>query len=177
MHYAFASRFGRSRARAMAFAFAATVMLVPANLLPVMSSNLPGEVRTDTIWSGIVALVEDGSWAIAAIVFAASILVPLLKLIGIAVLLSAARRPATPARSRALTRLYGTLDFIGRWSMLDVFLVAFLSGAVQYGALANVQPQLGILAFAAAVVLTMFATNAFDPRWLWRRTPVTGGGP
>jgi paraquat-inducible protein A len=152
--------------RVAALALAAVVMLVPANLIPVISTNLSGQVRNDTIFSGITALWKQGLWGIAAIVFTASILVPFLKLAGIAVLLFAARHRPT-RHARLLTRLYAAIDFIGRWSMLDVFLVAFLSGLVQFGSLASVAPRPGIIAFAAAVVLTMLATGAFDPRTLW----------
>lgn len=154
--------------RAAALAVAASVMLVPANVLPVLSTNTGGQPRTDTIMSGIIGLWQDGMWGIAAIVFVASILIPLLKLVGLGWLLFAARRGGTH-NSRALTRLYAALDFIGRWSMLDVFLVAFLAGAVQFGALATIEPRTGIVAFAAAVVLTVLATDAFDSRLLWSR--------
>lgn len=164
--------FGKNDRWAAAFAIAAGIMLVPANVLPVLSTELPGQARTDTIFSGIIGLCEDGSWGVAAIVFTASILVPLLKIAGVSTLLLASRHNV-PRHRRALTRLYTTLDLIGRWSMLDVFLVAFLCGAVQFGALAKVQPQPGIIAFAAAVVLTMLATEAYDPRWLWRDFTVT----
>lgn len=160
--------FGKDHRRAAACVIAAAIMLVPANVLPVLSTELPGQSRTDTIMSGILGLCDDGSWAIAIIVFAASILVPLLKIVGLALLLFAARR-GTSNHRRGLTRLYATLDFIGRWSMLDVFLVAFLCGAVQFGAFARVRPQPGAIAFAAAVVLTMLATDAFDPHALWPR--------
>ena len=163
--------FAKNHRRAAAFVTAAAFMLVPANVLPVLQTEMPGQLRTDTIFSGIVGLCEDGSWGVAAIVFTASILVPLLKIVGVVTLLIAARRP-TGQHRRALTRLYATLDFIGRWSMLDVFLVAFLSGAVQFGALAKVQPQPGAIAFAAVVVLTMLATEAFDPQSLWPRRTV-----
>lgn len=152
--------------RPAALALAAAVMLVPANVLPVLSTSTGGSARTDTIISGIVGLWNDGMWAISAIVFIASILIPLLKLVGLAWLLVAVRRRVTRHR-RSLTRLYSTLDFIGRWSMLDVFLVAFLAGAVQFGALATIEPRRGIVAFAAAVVLTILATNAFDPHLIW----------
>jgi paraquat-inducible protein A len=160
--------------RSAALALAAAVMLVPANILPVVSTNTGGQPRTDTIMSGIISLWDDGMWAISAIVFVASILIPLLKLLGLGALLLAARRGHTKS-SRRLTRLYAVLDFIGRWSMLDVFLVAFLAGAVQFGALATIEPRSGIVAFAAAVVLTVLATDAFDSRLLWarpRETPV-----
>jgi len=152
--------------RAAAFVLAAAVMLVPANMLPILSTELPGQSRTDTIFSGIVGLCDDGSWGVAGIVFTASFLVPLLKICGLIVLLLSVRhRPVRHRRS--LTRLYTVLDFIGRWSMLDVFLVGFLTGAVQFGSLAKVLPQPGAIAFAAAVVLTMLATDAFDPHALW----------
>ncbi len=155
-----------SRGRAAAFALSAAVMLIPANLLPVLSMDLPGELRTDTIFSGIVALCDQGLWPLALIVFTASFLVPVLKLGGLGWLLFATRRPVGEG-ALGLTKLYVTLDFIGRWSMLDVFLVAFLSGTVRFGALATVRPQPGIVAFAAAVVFTMLATDAFDPRAIW----------
>jgi paraquat-inducible protein A len=156
----------RSLASSAAFGLAAAVMLVPANLLPVLGTNTGYEARTDTIFSGIVGLWNEGMWIIAAIVFVASILIPILKLLGLAVLLIAATRPRV-RRRRLLTRVYTTLDFIGRWSMLDVFLVAFLAGVVKFGALATIEPRSGIIAFAAAVVLTVLATDAFNPRLLW----------
>ena len=152
--------------RPAALALAAGVMLVPANLLPVLSTRTGGASRTDTIMSGILGLWHDGMWAISAIVFIASILIPLLKLVGLGWLLLAVRARWTRHR-RGLTRLYAALDFIGRWSMLDVFLVAFLAGAVQFGALATIEPRSGIVAFAAAVVLTILATDSFDPQLIW----------
>jgi paraquat-inducible protein A len=155
-----------SLASATALAIAAAVMLVPANILPVLSTNTGGNARTDTIFSGIVGLWQDGMWVIAVIVFVASILIPVLKLMGLAWLLVAATRSRV-RRPRLLTRVYAALEFIGRWSMLDVFLVAFLAGLVRFGALATVEPRSGIVAFAGAVVLTVVATDAFNPRLLW----------
>ena len=154
-------------ANSTAFALAATVMLVPANFLPVLTTQSSGESRTDTIFSGTVELWRQGLWVIAGIVFVASIVIPILKLVGLGWLLLQARRGAT-GDARRLTRLYGALDFIGRWSMLDVFLVGFLSGVVRFGAFSTVEPRAGIIAFAIAVVLTVLATHAFDPRVLWR---------
>lgn len=165
-----------SPARPLALGLAAAVMLVPANLLPVLNTNTGGAPQSDTIMSGIISLWEDGMLVIAAIVFAASILIPLLKLVGLGWLVLAARGhparggrgvPAKPLACRRNTRLYAVLEFIGRWSMLDVFLVAFLAGLVQFGALASIEPRPGIVAFAAAVVLTVLATDAFHPRHLW----------
>jgi paraquat-inducible protein A len=165
----------RHPSQAAALALAAAIMLVPANLLPVLNTNTTGQPRTDTIFSGIVSLWQDGMWGISAIVFVASILIPLLKLAGLACLLVAVRRGPSQ-HPRALTRLYTILDLIGRWSMLDVFLVAFLSGVVQFGVLAMVEPRGGIVAFALAVVLTVLATDAFDPRLLWPR-PAPSASP
>ncbi len=160
----------RSSTTAAALALAAAAMLVPANLLPVLSTRSSGSDRSDTIFSGCVELWRQGLWAIALIVFTASIVIPVLKLAGLVWLLAAARR-GDPGQSRRLTRVYAALDFIGRWSMLDVFLAAFLTGLVQFGGLSTVTPRSGIVAFAAAVVLTVLATRAFDPRILW------AGGP
>lgn len=156
------------RARATAFGLAAAVMLVPANLLPVLTTSNGGEMRTDTIFSGVRALWEDGLWPIATIVFLASLVIPILKLAGLAWLLVASCRPCGPARARTLSRMYAVLDFIGRWSMLDVFLVAFLTGVVRFGILAHAEAEPGIVAFAAAVVLTMLATRAFVPGVFWQ---------
>lgn len=152
--------------RSTAFAVAALIMFIPANVLPVLSLNVIGKARTDTIYSGVVGLFRDGLWGIALIVFTASILVPLLKLVSLGVLIHAVRTRAT-TRRRGLTKLYAFVKFIGRWSMLDVFLVAFLAGAVQFGAIASVRPEPGVIAFAATVVLTIFATESFDSRLLW----------
>jgi paraquat-inducible protein A len=150
-------------------ALTAAVMLVPANLLPVLSTETSGRNRSDTIFSGTVELWRQGLWVLAVIVFTASIIIPVLKLVGLGWLLLNARRGAS-VDPRRLTRLYAVLDFIGRWSMLDVFLATFLAGLVQFGEFSTVTPRGGIVAFAAAVVLTVLATQAFDPRILWRAT-------
>ena len=156
----------RSNSTAAALAVAAAVMLVPANLLPVLSTETSGYSRSDTIFSGTVELWRQGLWAIAASVFTASICIPAVKLVGLGWLLLSVRR-GVPRDSRRLTRTFAVIDFVGRWSMLDVFLAAFLSGLVQFGEFSTVQARSGIVAFAAAVVLTVLATNAFDPRVLW----------
>ena len=156
----------RGRSASTALAIAAAVMLLPANLLPVLDTETSGNFRSDTIFSGAVELWRHGLGAIAVIVFTASIVIPILKLSGLAWLLFSVRRGA-PDNPRRLTRIYAAIDFIGRWSMLDVFLAAFLTGLVQFGGLSMVEARSGIVAFAAAVVLTVLATQAFDPRTLW----------
>ncbi|HEY4989705.1 MAG TPA: paraquat-inducible protein A [Opitutaceae bacterium] len=149
-----------------ALALGAAVMLVPANLLPVLDTETSGRYRSDTIFSGAVELWRHGLGAIAVIVFTASIIIPFLKLAGLAWLIIGARN-GPPKNARQLTKVYAALDFVGRWSMLDVFLAAFLTGLVQFGRLSAVEARSGIVAFAAAVVLTVLATQAFDPRSLW----------
>ncbi len=153
--------------RAKAFAVAASIMLIPANYLPILTTDNSGVSRTDTIYSGMMGLYESGLWPLAVIVATASLIVPFAKLVGLTWLIRSVQRGRSP-HARRFTRLYAVLEFIGRWSMLDVFLVAFLTSAVQFGALSTVRPRTGIVAFAAAVVLTILATRAFDPRLLWR---------
>jgi paraquat-inducible protein A len=160
----------RGNSAAAALGLAAAIMLVPANLLPVLETDTGGSDRTDTIFSGTVQLWQHGLGAIAAIVFIASIAIPIMKLVGLACLLIGTRNGPAKDPIR-LTKIYAALDFIGRWSMLDVFLAAFLTGLVQFGALATVQARSGIVAFASAVILTILATEAFDPKVLWQHQP------
>jgi paraquat-inducible protein A len=156
----------KGNSAAAALASAAAIMLIPANLLPVLTTASQGNERSDTIFSGIVELWREGLGAIALIVFSASILIPVLKLVGLGQLLLEARARGS-GDSRRLTRLYAAIDFNGRWSMLDVFLAVFLAGLVQFGDFSSVRPREGLVAFASAVILTMLATRAFDPRLLW----------
>jgi paraquat-inducible protein A len=166
----------RGPGAAAALAVAAGVMLVPANLLPVLTTDTSGNERNDTILSGALQLWQHGLGAIAIIVITASIIIPILKLVGLGwILLSIRRGP--PKNARRLTRVYVALDFIGRWSMLDVFLAAFLTGLVQFGALTMVEARSGIVAFAAAVILTVLATRAFDPRAIWPGEPAPDTTP
>jgi paraquat-inducible protein A len=126
------------------------------------------EHRADTILSGVKFLWERGSWGLAAIVFTASILVPVLKLGALGFLmLSTARHSGW--RPRARTRLYRALEFIGHWSMLDVFVVALLTAVVQLGQFAQVAPGPAVLPFAGVVILTMLASASFDARAIWDR--------
>lgn len=150
----------RGSAAASACGIGALLLLVPAYTLPIMSFTQLGRVQTDTIFSGVLALWRGGFWVLAAIVFTASLLVPLLKLAGVAVLVATRRRG--PPMARHHERLHRVVHGIGRWSMLDVFLVAFLCGIVRFGHVAAVQAHSGVLAFAGAVVLTMLATAALD---------------
>jgi len=152
--------------RTWALLIAAIALYMPANTLPMMTTSSLYGSQSDTIMSGILFLWEDGAWHLALIVFVASILVPLAKMIGLLLLLLSVQRDWN-WRPLERARLYRVLDAIGRWSMLDIFVVALLSTVVQLSALASVGPGPGALAFAVVVVLTMAATSSFDPRLLW----------
>jgi paraquat-inducible protein A len=132
----------------------------------MMSTSSLFSSQTDTIMSGIVFLWRDGSWHLALIVFIASILVPLAKMLSLLVLLLSVQLDWN-WRAMERARLYRVIDAIGRWSMLDIFVVALLSTVVQLTALASVRPGPGALAFGAVVVLTMLASASFDPRLIW----------
>ena len=157
--------------RTWALLIAGYALYLPANFLPVMETRSPFGTQQDTIMSGVVYLWTSGSWVLASIVFIASIAVPLLKLVSLTFLaVSVQRRWRAHALARA--RLYRFLEVIGRWSMLDVYVVTILVALVQVQSLAAVTPGSGILAFAAVVVLSMLATMAFEPRLIWDSTAV-----
>jgi len=153
-----------------AFLIAAMILYIPANTLPMMlTSSLFGS-SDDTIISGVLFLWEDGSWYLALIVFVASILVPIGKMLALLVLLLSVQLPGvqlTAERRARLARTYRIIDSIGRWSMLDIYVVALLATVVQLTALASVRAGPAALAFGAVVVLTMLATESFDPRLIW----------
>lgn len=155
-----------SIARTWAFLIAAYVLYVPANVLPMMHTGSLFGAQVDTIMSGIVYLWHSGSWHIALVVFIASIVVPLAKMFSLTYLLISVQRGWT-YRPMERTRLYRALEFVGPWSMLDVYVVMILVALVQLKALATIQPGPAAAAFGAVVVLTMFAAMAFDPRLLW----------
>ncbi|HVZ66299.1 MAG TPA: paraquat-inducible protein A [Lacunisphaera sp.] len=151
-----------SRVRALACGLAAVFLLVPAYALPVLSIEQLGQAEVNTIFSGVVKLWQDGLWGLALVVFTASIIVPAFKLTVLGLVLGATRWPAL-VPPKILCRLHSIVEAIGRWSMLDVFLVAFLGGIVRFGALASVRAQPGAVAFGAVVILTMLATAAYHP--------------
>jgi paraquat-inducible protein A len=159
-------RIPRSVSRTWAFLAAAVMLYVPANLFPVMRVTSLGQVRSDTILSGAEFLLAHGMWPLALIVFVASILVPIAKILRLGyLLLSVQLRSA--ARPIDRTRLYRFTEFVGRWSMVDVFVVSVLVALVHLGKVAEVEAGLGALFFAAVVVLTMLAARTFDPRLIW----------
>jgi paraquat-inducible protein A len=155
-----------SIARTWAFLIAAMILYIPANMLPMMFTRSLFGTQSDTILSGVVFLYTSGSWMLALVVFIASIAVPLAKIAALVfLLLSVQRRSKWQPLQR--TRLYRLIEIMGRWSMLDIYVIALLVALVQLKALASVQAGPAALAFGAVVVLTMFAAMSFDPRLLW----------
>jgi len=163
-----------SLVRAWAFLVCAMVLYLPANILPIMQMESLFGWQSDTIMSGIVFLWSTGSWPLAIIVFVASIVVPLLKMLALLTLLIAVHR-GVRVHTHDLARLYRLLEIVGRWSMLDIFVVAILVALVQLQLVATVTPGQGAAAFGAVVVLTMLATMSFDPRLLWDSARGEGG--
>jgi paraquat-inducible protein A len=160
--------------RTWALLIAAYILIVPANVLPVMQTGSLFGSETDTIMSGVVFLWESGSWPLAAILFVASIAVPGAKLLALSYLLVSVQRRTAWARPQR-TRLYRVLEFVGRWSMIDIYVAAILTALVQFGGLMTIKAGPGAIAFGAVVVLTMFAAESFDPRLIWDPVKRTHG--
>lgn len=156
--------------RTAALSLAALLLYLPANLLPILRLELYGSVSENTVWDGVVKFYEDRSYFIAVIVLLASIVIPLFKLLGLFFVVT-----TTAARSRRWlgfrTWLFRFIDSIGRWAMLDVFVVAIWVSVVKMGQLANVSPGRGLLPFGCVVVLTLLASYSFDPQLIWEREP------
>lgn len=152
--------------RTWALGVAAALLYVPANVYPVLTLVHFGAGQPSTILGGARELLDAGQWPLAALVFFASIMVPMLKLVGLTILLTSihARRND---RLHDRTVLYRIIDSIGRWSMIDIFMESILVALVQFGALVTINPGFGAIAFAGVVVLTMFAARSFDPRLMW----------
>ncbi|MBS4097384.1 MAG: paraquat-inducible protein A [Sulfuricella sp.] len=155
-----------SLGRTWALLIAAFILFIPANLLPVMETGSLFGTQQDTILSGVVYLWTSGSWPLAVVVFVASIVVPLFKLLFLS-LLALSVQWHWDWRPRARTRLYRMIEFIGRWSMLDIYVVTLLSALVRLQSLATIHAGPGAMAFGTVVVLTMLASMAFDPRLIW----------
>lgn len=158
----------QSLERTWAFLIAAGVFYIPANLLPIMTVNGIGGAKSDTILSGVVTFWEMKAYPVAIVIFTASVLIPILKVIALVTLCLAARRGGYTS-AKNLGRLYRLTELLGRWSMVDVFVVAILVCLVQLGALMSITPGTAAVSFAAVVILTMFSAMSFDPRLLWDR--------
>ena len=155
-----------SVARAWAFLVAALILYIPANVLPVMYTNMFGNGSDSTIMSGVIQFWHGESYGIALVIFVASIAVPCTKFLGLGLLLTTSQRHSRRAmRERA--KLYRLIELVGYWSMLDVVVVAIVSALVKFQLLSDIEPRIGILFFGMVVILTMLSAMSFDPRLIW----------
>ncbi len=149
-----------------AWLITSVILYLPANILPIMYTTFLGQTTESTILGGVVQLWEHGSYPIALVIFIASVLVPIGKIVVLGWLcISVQRSHKTALKHKAL--LYRMTEFIGRWSMVDVFVVGILVALIQLGNIMTILPGSAALAFAAMVMTTMFAAITFDPRMIW----------
>ena len=160
------SRKPESIARTWALVIAAIILYIPANIFPVTHTTSLSGVQSDTILSGVIYFIHSGSWPVALIIFIASVLVPLVKIL-ILILLLVSTQFRWQWRPVERTRLYRLTEAVGRWSMLDIYVVTILVALVHFGKLANISAGSGAVYFAAVVVITMFAAETFDTRLIW----------
>ncbi|VVD75622.1 paraquat-inducible protein A [Pandoraea eparura] len=153
--------------RTFGLLLAAALLYIPANLLPIMHTSSLGRTEDDTILGGIAYFWRSGDWPLAVIVFVASVMVPMLKL-AILTLQTVTAHRGSDWRPLERAKLYRMVERIGRWSMLDIFVVSLTVALVRFGSLAQITAGPGALAFGSVVVLTMLASNAFDPRLIWK---------
>jgi paraquat-inducible protein A len=147
---------------------AALVLYIPANIYPILAMSMYGTYIEATVWDGVVNLMQHNEYFIALVVFLASIVVPLLKLIGLLFLVLSVKF-GHGRRLRSRTKIYKFIDAIGPWAMLDVFLVAILVALVKMGDLGRIIPGPGLIAFTSVVILTILASQSFDPKSIWNR--------
>ena len=155
-----------SIARTWALIISAAILYVPANYFPVLTVVQLGAGAPSTIIGGIEELITARQYPLAALVFFASVLVPLLKLVGLAIMLIATQT-GRAGWLHDRTRLYHVVVFIGRWSMIDIFMESLLGALVVFGSVVTIRPGIGAVAFCGVVILTMFAAETFDPRLMW----------
>jgi paraquat-inducible protein A len=155
-----------SMMRTWALVLAAAILYVPANLYPVLTVMQLGAGAPSTILGGVQELISSRMYPLAALVFFASIAVPMLKLVGLTVML-VSTQTGRVGWLRDRTRLYHFVRWIGRWSMIDIFMESLLGALVRFGSVITIEPGIGAVAFCAVVLLTMFAAETFDPRLMW----------
>ena len=152
--------------RTWAYLIGATLCYIPANLLPVLKTTTAQGTDTDTIMQGVVLLWSPTGWPLSILVLIASIMIPSAKILALAYLLIGVQRGADTSQ-RQRVRMFRVVQFIGRWSMVDVFVDTFTAALVQLQPLMSIEPAVGLFFFAAVVVLTMLAVESFDPRLIW----------
>lgn len=158
-----------------ALLFTSVILYIPANILPIMQTNIMGNVESSTILGGVLILWEMGSYPIAIIIFIVSVLIPVAKIL-ILCWLNYSIQTNQKAAKKTRVLLYRITEFVGRWSMIDVFVVAVLVSLIQLGNIMSITPGHAALAFCAVVIFTMLAAMSFDPRLIWLNTKTTQGG-
>ncbi len=152
--------------RTIALVITAIILYIPANVLPIMTTTQLGTPEDSTILGGVVLLIHHGSYPIAAVIFIASVLVPTGKLMAICLLVWSVKRGQKTSLVQR-TKLYRVTEFVGKWSMTDVFVVAVLVALIQLGGLLNITAGPAAIAFGGVVIVTMLAAETFDPRLIW----------
>jgi paraquat-inducible protein A len=152
--------------RTLALVITSILFFIPANIYPIMTTTLLNEKTSSTILSGVILFVEEGSYFVALVIFTASILIPIAKILIILWLCYATSRQSVLSKPE-LTRLYRATEFIGKWSMIDIFVVAILVALVHVTGIMMVEPGFAARTFAAVVILTMLAARQFDVRLMW----------
>ena len=155
-----------SLARSWALVIAAIIFYIPANVLPISVTTALGSAEGDTIISGVIYFIQSGSWPIALVIFVASIFVPVLKIM-ILIFLLVSVQVKSKWRPLDRTRLYRIIEVIGKWSMVDIFVITIMAALIKLGALADFEAGPAAVYFAAVVVLTILAAMSFDPRLIW----------
>jgi paraquat-inducible protein A len=160
------SRHENSLNRTWALLITAMILYIPANLMPITLTTALGKTEGDTIMQGVIYFLFSGDWPVALVIFTASILVPMLKMAALTYLLISIQRQSN-FRPRDRTKIFRIVEFVGRWSMIDVFVVTIMVALVQLGAVATMQAGSGAIFFCAVVIITMLAAESFDPRLIW----------
>ena len=160
------SRKTNSLSRTWALVITAFILYVPAMVLPITIVTSLGTVQDDTIMSGVILFIQTGSWEIALVIFVASIIVPVMKLLILVYLLITVQRKSV-RRPGDRAKLYRLTEFVGRWSMVDIYVVAILVALVNLGVIADIDAGPAAFYFAAVVIITIFAARTFDPRLIW----------
>lgn len=156
----------RSLDMTMALLITAALFYIPANIFPIMINEQFGVQTPSTIMGGVLLFIKHESYLVAVVIFSASIVIPMAKMAALCWLCYRVKYGGN-MKYHELTRLYRVVEFIGKWSMVDVFVVSVLVGLVQIGALVSIIPDVAIMAFMGVVIFTMFAAHAFDPRLIW----------
>ena len=151
--------------RTLALTLAALILFIPANVFPTLTVTLMGSTQTDTVFDGVVALWQDGMWPLALIVMCASLVIPLVKIVALLFLVLSI---GMTTRRLERTRVYRFIEGIGRWSMLDVYVISLIVAVINLGVLSGARADVGALAFAAVVIVTIAGARQFDPRLIWR---------